>query len=101
MEETILRFPHLGRQIFKKLNHQSLANCTIIGKTWKSFIENEKLLIFAIIKKVSNAPDKSIWKRLRMQTKDESKIFRIRLIKAYSDFPKKTGKVNPILYETQ
>ena len=95
MEEVILRFPHLGRQIFEKLDNQSLSKCRIIGKTWKSFIDNEKFPTFAIIKKISNASDKSIWKRLRMQTKEESNNFLTGLINIYRKFPKKTGQVNP------
>ena len=93
MEETILRFSHLGRQIFEKLSNQSLEKCRRIGKTWKFFIDNEKIRIFAIIKKISNASNKSIWKRLRMQTKDESKfLFLIGLINIYKKFPKKLDK---------
>ena len=91
MEETILRFPHLGRQIFKKLNNKSLAKCKKIGRTWKSFIDNEKFAIFGMIKKISNASDKSIWKRLRIQTMEESKIFTIQLCKTYENLPKGNG----------
>ena len=88
MEEVILRFPLLGRQIFEKLNNQSLVKCRIIGKTWKSFIDNEKFLTFAIIKRVSNASDKSIWRRLRIQTKEQSNFFMIGLLKLYHQIPK-------------
>ena len=95
MEETILRFPHLGRQIFEKLNNQSLTTSRKIGKNWKSFIDNEKFLTFAIIKKMTNASDKSIWKRLQIQTRKESRNFLIELINVYRKFPKNTGQVNP------
>ena len=95
MEETILRFPHLGRQIFEKLNNQSLTTSRKIGKNWKSFIDNEKFLTFAIIKRVSNASDKSIWKRLRIQTRKESRNFLTEIINVYRKFPKNTGQVNP------
>ena len=88
MEEVILRFPLLGRQIFEKLNNQSLVKCRIIGKTWKCFIDNEKFLTFAIIKRGSNASDKSIWRRLRIQTKEQSNFFMIGLLKLYHEIPK-------------
>ena len=95
MEEVILRFPLLGRKIFEKLNNQCLVKCRIIGKTWKSFIDNEKFLTFAMIKKMSNASDKSIWKRLRIQTRKESRNFLTEIINVYRKFPKNTGQVNP------
>ena len=51
MEEVLLRFAHLGEDIFYSLDDKSLANCRKICKTWKSFIENQKVLWIRIIKK--------------------------------------------------
>ena len=44
MEEVILRFPHLGLQIFQELDVGSLLNCKQVGRSWKNFIETEKTL---------------------------------------------------------
>ena len=43
MEEVLLRFPHLGEQIFLKLFHKSLVKCTNVSKTWYHFIINAKI----------------------------------------------------------
>ena len=48
-----------------------------------------------MIKKMSNASDKSIWKRLRIQTRKESRNFLTEIINVYRKFPKNTGQVNP------
>ena len=95
MEEAIIRFPHLGKQIFQKLTNKELTQCKIVGRNWRSFIDDEKLAIFAIIKKISNASNKSIWTRLKMQNEKESNIFTMNVIQVYKRFPKETGKVNP------
>ena len=42
MEEVLLRFPHLGEQIFKKLFNKNLVKCLIASKTWYHFIIKEK-----------------------------------------------------------
>mgnify|MGYP001322839482 CR=1 FL=1 len=44
MDEVILRFPHLGVQIFQELNIGSLLNCKQVSRSWKNFIETEKPL---------------------------------------------------------
>ena len=44
MDEVILRFPHLGVQIFQELDVGSLLNCKQIGRSWENFIETEKPL---------------------------------------------------------
>jgi ankyrin repeat protein len=43
MEEVLLRFPHIGYQIFEQLDNPFLTVCRKVSKTWKSFIGNEKL----------------------------------------------------------
>ena len=42
MEEVLLRFPHLGEQIFKKLLNKNLLKCMNVSKTWYHFINKEK-----------------------------------------------------------
>ena len=44
MDEIILRFPHLGVQIFQELEVGSLLNCEQVNRSWKNFIETEKPL---------------------------------------------------------
>ena len=44
MDEIILRFPHLGVQIFQELEVGSLLNCKQVSRSWKNFIETEKPL---------------------------------------------------------
>ena len=38
----LLRFPHLGIGIFKKLSNKNLAKCKEVGRSWERFIVNEK-----------------------------------------------------------
>ena len=46
MEEVLLRFPHLGQNIFKSLTNEDLVQCREICQMWKDFIDVEKF--FAI-----------------------------------------------------
>ena len=76
MEEVLLRFPHIGEEIFNALDEKSLQNCKKVGRTWKRFIQdpNQKLLWIQIIKKQEkdiyikkylNSPPK--WNKLKIQ----------------------------------
>ena len=42
MEEILLRFPHIGDQMFNRLSNHSLAKCKTVCKTWYDFIIHEK-----------------------------------------------------------
>ena len=42
MEEVLARFPHLGENIFQKLNTESLINCKEVNRTFKNFMKVEK-----------------------------------------------------------
>ena len=45
MDEVLLRFPHLGEQIFQSLDFENLSNCTRVSKCWDNFIfANEKVV---------------------------------------------------------
>ena len=46
MEEVLLRFPHLGQNIFESLADQDLAQSREISQMWKHFLDVEKF--FAI-----------------------------------------------------
>ena len=43
MEEVFLRFPHIGEGIVKKLKNEDLTKCRKLGKSWRDFIDNQKL----------------------------------------------------------
>ena len=43
MEAILLRFPHLGYQIFDQLDNTVLTICREVNNSWSSFIDNEKL----------------------------------------------------------
>ena len=51
MEEVLLRFFHLGQQIFSQIDDQSFVNCRIIGRSWKTNIDAEDFAWTKITKK--------------------------------------------------
>ena len=51
MEEVFLRFPHIGKQVFKQLNNENLTKCREISKSWEEFIDNQKLPWIRLMKK--------------------------------------------------
>ena len=61
MEEILLRFPHLGEQIFQSLDFENLSNCAQVSKFWHDFINNEKIitshLLIEFIQKCCGNPD--------------------------------------------
>ena len=53
MEEIFFRFSHLGEQIFKQLDNESLATCTKVDRLWHGYLEQQKFLhVRAIIETV-------------------------------------------------
>ena len=52
MEEVLLRFPHIGEEMFDSLDEKSLQKCKKVCKPWKRFIEdpNQKIRWIQIIK---------------------------------------------------
>jgi hypothetical protein len=51
MEEVLLRFPHIGDQVFKKLDNEDLTKCRKISPSWNEFIDNQKLPWIRLMKK--------------------------------------------------
>ena len=49
MEEVLLRFPHVGKEIFENLGNESLANCGQVNTSWNMFIDDQK---FSWIRKI-------------------------------------------------
>ena len=43
MEEVLVRFPHIGDQVFKQLDNEDLIKCRKISPSWNEFINNQKL----------------------------------------------------------
>ena len=44
------RFPHLFQQILEELDVRSFADCRLVGKSWLSFITNEKSTWIRVMK---------------------------------------------------
>ena len=44
-------FPHIFEKIFDELDNKSLMNCRKVSATWRSFLENEKIVCLRRIKK--------------------------------------------------
>ena len=62
MEAILLRFPHLGYQIFEQLDNPFLTICREVSGSWQSFIDNDKLpWIRMIIQHIK--PLTSPWKK--------------------------------------
>ena len=43
MEEALLRFPHLGTQIFESLDDSNLAKSRKVARSWLKFIDSEEM----------------------------------------------------------
>ena len=49
MEELILRFGHITKQIFSNLDDKSLSDCREVSKSWRNFLDGQKFLHIRII----------------------------------------------------
>ena len=54
MEEVLLRFPHIGEQIFEELGDQNLIQCLTVSRNWKNLLEDCKFLWIRMILGISN-----------------------------------------------
>ena len=96
MEEVLQRFAHIGQQIFEQLDIQDLMECKKVGRNWKEFISQEKLVPFRIIKDDSNMSDALIWKflhRISIQTALNLASTIHTTYKIY--YPKEKGNITP------
>ena len=57
MEEVILRFGHIGKQIFEQLDRETFTNCRSVSKSWQTFVDNERISSFQVIKSKINVAD--------------------------------------------
>ena len=65
IEDVFLRFPHIGEQIFERLNNQSLFNCQTVSKPWRDFIIENKTLPIELLRKCTLIPKARLKKSLR------------------------------------
>ena len=58
MEDIILRFPEISKQIFDNLDNQTLTKCRGVSQSWKESIEERKYFWIRKIQKIrQNIPD--------------------------------------------
>ena len=95
MEEVLLRFGHLGQNIFEKLDDLTLLKCKEVTRTWKTFIDFEKIVVLKVVEIKSNAPRVSIKKILHRLDSDSAKQFADDVCQIYGRFPSGTGEINP------
>ena len=99
MEEVLLRFPHIGYQIFKQLNNPFLTNCREVSNSWKNFIDNEKLpWIRMIIQKIK--PLTSPWKKFLQKSNKTSLVQMatsvVQHFKNFDFYQESTGPINTV-----
>ena len=57
MEEVLIRFPHLGENIFQKLDSKSLIKCKNVDRTFNNFLKVEKSSYFRVIQWYTNCSE--------------------------------------------
>ena len=65
MENILLRFPHLGQQIYESLKTKQLRKCKRVGRSWKTFINDQKFTWIRIIQKFCKDSGESLEKILK------------------------------------
>ena len=86
MEVVLLRFPHIGSQIFDQLDNPFLTKCREVSDSWNSFIDNEKLpWIRMIVQHIK--PLASPWKKFLRKSNYESLVeIALSVIQYYKEF---------------
>ena len=67
IEEIFWRFPHLGTQIFEKLDHSNLVKCREISTWWKKFVDNDKTFWIKQIQEHISMSNPSVTKTLQKE----------------------------------
>ena len=67
IEEIFWRFPHLGTQIFEKLDNFNLVKCREISTWWKKFVDNDKTFCIKQIQEHISMPNPSVTKTLQKE----------------------------------
>ena len=65
MEEVILRFPHLAKEIFEQFDRKTLKKCVWVGRDWKQFISDENLQTMCMIRAYTNCSKANLKKVLK------------------------------------
>ena len=65
MEETFLRFPHIGEQILKHLDVQSLLACHKASKPWADFVSETKAFQIELLQNVAQISKAKLKKSLK------------------------------------
>ena len=75
MEEVILRFSHLGEDIFDSLDNRSLLTSKKVSRTWNSFIKDQKFLWIRILEQFGEnsyvTEGQVNWSKLFLKTRIE------------------------------
>ena len=73
MEEVLLRFPHIGEQVFEELGDQNLIQCLSVSRNWRNLLEDCKFLWIRMILGTSNPVNRvNYYKSKRMLKKSNS-----------------------------
>ena len=51
MEEVLIKFCHLGKQVFGQIDDHSFINCRKVGRSWKICIDADNFVWTKITKK--------------------------------------------------
>ena len=92
MEEVLLRFGHIGEQIFEQLNSQTFTNCRLVSKSWKTFVDNERISSFQMIKSKIIIADEYLKKFLMKRNPECCMEFSKCVYFIYENYPKQGPK---------
>ena len=76
MDEIFARFPHIGEQILAKLDNQTLTSCRQVSQSWRSFLDNGKMLWLRSITNYIEPTNSGQWKNF-VKKSDVSKLTEI------------------------
>ena len=88
MEEVLIRFPHLGENIFQNLDSKSLIKCKEVKRTWKNLIKVDKCSYFRVIQWYTNCSE-SLMRKIAEKSGGAIIILSI-LHEIYSNFARGT-----------
>ena len=88
MEEVLLRFGHIGEQIFEQLESQTFTNCRLVSKSWKTFVDNERISSFQMIKFMVDVADAYLKKFLMKRNPECCMEFSKCVYFIYENYPK-------------
>ena len=86
MEEVFQRFRHLGEQIFKRLDTESLNKCTEVDKSWNEFVSTWKLPWIRMIQNYVKTTGPEWREFFRKANIEKLKIIVEAIVKAMPDY---------------